>query len=179
MKKISLFSLLFLSLFFVQCSSDDSSSSSSGTLFVNDVLFKIGTNALPNTIYNLTMFYGDDDPEFFNTRTFNILDPDSSTETNYKNITIVVAYPGLTSINGTYSLLQEDNLDGIPFASVTFETASDSYGGDVDTSTGSLKVTDMGSNKFKLEFIDVTVENESGDVKTITGYCTPTFTSLN
>lgn len=177
-KKIRLLSLLFLSLISVQCSTSNDNASTTGTLFVNDVNFQIGTNVAPNAIYNATLFQNTTDPDFFNFRIFNITDSSVSSATNVKNITLVFAYPGLAYLNGTYSLSQEENVDGIPFVSCSYIEGSNEFGGSSDLSTGTVKVTDLGSNNFKLEFNNAVLQNDSGVTKTITGFCSPTFSNF-
>jgi len=181
MNKIyKLATILFLALSLVNCSNDDDAPS--GTLFVNNENFIIGTNVAPSALHNNTTFMpGGTDAEDYNTRGFFITNGDATTEANAKVVSVIIRYPtGQASINGTYGIVDINEANPGAFVACSFSDSTGEFGGDPDTTTGTITVTDNGNNNFKLVFNNIVLKDIEGGTatKTITGYCQTGFYSF-
>lgn len=178
MKKIISLALFFLFACLLGCSSDSSTEQSNGTLFVNNNPFAVGTNTPPGDIHNSTLFTQGDptDPFDQNVRTFTIVDT-----VTMETITLSILYPASTStINGTYIVNETNPGTNLSYGICTYDILGGTnghFGGQPAFASGSVTVTDFGSNNFKLVFSNVLLkENTTPAItKTITGYCETNF----
>lgn len=167
MKKLFL-ALTAVTLMFTSCSSDDSDSNVAGSnISISGVAFNASGAVAP--FFNAsTLFQADGDT---NTRLFQ-LTSFSSTANSTEQLAVTINYPASqTSINGTYPV-------------DSFEDVSADGGYTIGQETyffeeGTVTVTDLGNNKFKLQFNNVTaVEfDEVLPNKTITGAYEGVFSS--
>lgn len=176
MKKITLV-LSVLILIISSCSSDDNgSNSSNGSSFVSKILVDSKSfTPLENTDddNNIVTSYdaGINNGEA-NSRTFHLFKLTSNLATS-ESIQISVIYPvSQTNINGTYSLKISD-IDVNRMIQGSYTLGFNSYLFD----DGSLTVVDLGNNKFKLTFNNVSAIDRFDMItqKTITGYCEGEF----
>jgi len=176
MKKTYLLSLIaFMSFLFIQCSSDDSSRVQNGTLLVNGNTFALGTNA-PGDVRNSILSGG---VSGFYTTAFSIT-KNTTDPTDLDVITITIVNDQPNRVDGTYSFANENDQDALENYAVGgyFSAANNSdYGtGQV---TGTVKITKISGNTYKLEFNNVSMgRSGTSDAKTITGYCELEFQSL-
>lgn len=170
MKKIYRFlSILVLGFLFIQCSSE---TTSSDTLFVNDVAFPVGGNGGVGAFYNFTMFQATDE---YNIRTFTIVKANSTSQVNGDTITLSIFYPVGQSIDGTYNLNFESAALPSTYALCVFANSTETFGDGENEATGTVTITDNGTNNFKIVFNSAVLTNETVASKTITGYCETTF----
>jgi len=179
MKKIlSTFALFLIYISLTGCSSDSTTEQSSGTLFVNNNPFAVGTNTPPSDIHNTTMFTQGDPTNPFSqsVRTFTLVD-----SVTMETISLSILYPASTSsINGTYIVDETNPGTNLNYAICTYDILSGSgghFGGQPSFASGSVSVTDYGSNNFKLVFNNVLLKENTTPTltKTITGYCETSF----
>lgn len=167
MKKI-LFLLTFVSILLSSCSSNDSSSSiaTESKIKIDGVDFVPGTNVNPIN-YVITSFEANIVNGTANSRFFGFQN-DSDVISDLKSLQIEVVYPvAQTSINGTYSLTDLSNFTN--YAQGAYSIGLSQY----QFTSGSVIISDLGNNKYKVEFINnavLTNFDDSSDTKTITGY---------
>jgi hypothetical protein len=163
---------------FTACSSDSDGGSSTSTTFaeshimIDGVLFRPTANDPdPNTIdfieTKFTANYGgsDNDQRFFGLTHYDFGD------TPTEDILLGIMIPGGQTPNGTYNLVN-DNFPDANQADGSYIIDMDSY----RFISGSVTVTDLGSNKYKLVFNNAVVKDADGPTtKTITGYFEGTF----
>lgn len=181
MKKL-IVSLLIASLLFTNCSKDEPTTQTPVVVPIPSLPSNIlvgAANFAPSVpsdlIQSVTTVYEENTSAGVATRTFHLIKYNTvgSIEA-MESIQIAIVYPiTQTKIDGTYSLLKSEMTSTLS-ASVNYSKGSSGY----FSEDGQIKVTDLGSNKFKLEFIDVLTFDyltPSGQRK-ITGDFEGTFT---
>lgn len=166
MKKIAALTIFTLLFCLSGCTGDDGEST--GTVFVDGTAFKVGSNTTER-IYNMLIDV-DAHRMLFTIRekTPTGVDPDViELDINYEN-----------AIDGTYTLYPTDtDFNTLPpnFAMGDYNTPTQ-YFGNAEVS-GTITVTDLGNRKYKIEFGNAvfTADDDSGETRTITGSCKPTF----
>lgn len=171
MKKAIL--LYTMVLILVSCSKSDSTSVNNTTesnLKINGVSFFPGTNNNTSnyvvTSYEAGVLNGDANSRFFGFNT------DSQAVSELESLQIEVVYSSTqTNGDGTYSLTDLSNFSN--YAQGSFSKGLTQY----SFTSGSVIISDIGNNKFKVEFNNAVLVNfeDSTDVKTLTGYYKGTF----
>jgi hypothetical protein len=158
MKKLFI-SLIIISALFTNCSKDEPTTKTPivtplPTLPSNIVVggFAFAPSVPSDLIQSLTTVYEENTSAGIATRTFHLVKFNSvGSIEGMESIQIAIVYPiSQTKIDGTYSLLKSDITSTLS-ASVNYSKGSSGY----FSEDGQIKVTDLGSNKFKLEFMDV------------------------
>ena len=174
MKKLFL-GMAAVTMLFTSCSgSDDDGASASldshimidGTLFTPDA----NTGMMENV---MTSFQAGTNNGAANTRIFGLNNQGTSLSDS-KSIEVTVTYPASqASINGTYLL------DGGASGNVNNYAGGSIFdsGAFLSFESGTVTVTDLGNNKFKLEFNNAVAANFLDDTitSTVTGYFQGTF----
>jgi hypothetical protein len=171
MKKI-LILVSILSLFITSCSSDDSSSSNNAesNIMIDGVRFIPGTND-ENFDYVFTSFEAGVLNGQANSRIFGFSN-NTDIISDLESLQIDVVYPSTeTSVTGSYSSANLTIQD--MYAQLSYIKGFTQY----YFTSGLIVVTDLGNNKFKIEFDNVTLSNfdDANDTKTLSGYYKGTF----
>ena len=177
MKKLFL-SLLSVSFLFFACSKDDASPESNSTIntsFTSTIKVDgAGFTPSKDNINILTKYTPASAELSLQSRLFS-LTKESMSVMDFEIIQVTIFYPSdQTSITGTYEL--KDLGTGLSVSGKgSYSNGSKMY----IFSSGTVKITDLGKNKFKLEFVDAKAKNDFDSpkvYKTITGYFEGTFT---
>ncbi|MDI1255706.1 MAG: hypothetical protein PSV16_06360 [Flavobacterium sp.] len=173
MKKLFL-GMAALVLLFSSCSGSDDGGSASVTshIMINGTLFTpdANTGMLQNIV---TSFQAGSNSGAANTRVF-ALNNQGTSLSDSKSIEVIVTYPfSQASIDGTYLL------DGGLSGNVNNYAGGSIFdsGAFLSFASGTVTVTDLGNNKFKLEFNNAVAENflDETVTSTVTGYFQGTF----
>lgn len=167
-KLVYVFALVASVASFVSCSSD---SDGGNAINVDGQSLKINNNngAL---VYNTTSL---DAGTETSTRYFSMIVGNLTTTDFPDYVDVEVTYNNTAGINGTYTLTNSSTTAGT--ADVDYYNADNDF--ESNNGQGSVKVTDLGNNKFKLEFTNVTVTDNSDPAATLSvivkGSVTATF----
>ena len=178
MKK-NYFFILLISILSVSCSSSDDSSSdtnentSINTLKIDDVAFIPGNNTTNGnfviTSYITSANNGEAKARFF------ALSNDPKTMNEMEALEFSIIYPSSqATIDGTYNfVLDPSNVNPNNMAQGSYIGTGNAF----IISTGTIKVSDLGSNKFRLEFSTSSLNDFFGSstTKTLTGSYEGTF----
>jgi len=168
MKKI-IFAIAVVASMFTSCSSDDNDSNVEATnIMIDNVPFNQSGAVAPFFSAN-TMFDSDDDSKM---RSFQLASFGNGTSPA-EQITLFITYPASqASVNGTYPV---DSFDDAS-ADGGYMRGEDGY----FFEEGSVTVTDLGNNKYKLQFNNVIAVDEAETLpnKTFTGSYEGVFTSM-
>jgi hypothetical protein len=168
MKKL-FFAFTALTLLLTGCSSDDSDSNSEGTnILIDNVAFNASGAVYP--FFNANTVYQEDSQS--KVRLFQLASFSGNTNST-EQLSVSISYPvAQTSINGTYPVdsFEDTSADG------GYSIGDEAY----FFEGGTVTVTDLGNNKYKLQFNNV-IAVEFDEVlpnKTITGSYEGIFTSM-
>lgn len=168
-------------LLFTGCSGDDSSDpvtdpieevSFTSSILIQGQAFAPSENSMAPSV--MTHFQAGVENGMNNVRTFHLI----KTGTNINSteaIQLTILYPfGQNSVNGTYSFNFDDVEEN--FAQGMYVTGTSGY----VFNTGTITVTDMGENKFKLVLNNVVsaLMTDESNTKTVTGSFEGTFTDM-
>ena len=158
---------LMMSLAIIQCS-DDGNGGTNGTLFVNGEEFKLGTNGGEESTFN-SIIVLDGHP----VKTFNVAENIDSID-EFRTLLISVNNENNpASLSGTYTMDIMDIMEN-GNASVSIEFANGESVGDL-TATGTVTVQDMESDKYRITFNDVILDEGTENETTVTGYVEKNF----
>jgi hypothetical protein len=158
---IQLLLIVLTSLTLIQCSSDDNGSNE--MLLVNGTEFKLGNSAS----WNVIKFEND------GYISLNLLE---KTDSAQRSLGIAANYHDANSVNGTYALRSDMSTPGVAnIALYAVENETQLAGGAEVQPTGTIAVTDLGNNKYKIEFNNVVLDPGSASETTISGSLTKTF----
>lgn len=178
MRKIYAMMALFVGFAFAQCSSDDDSGASettpTGTLFVNGEVFPIGENAPGNSFNSMIRSSSGG----VNTMAFTILK--NANLTSPETIVFSIQDEGTAPANHIYPFVDDSGVLPDVFAVGHYTMPGGVMFGSPNIS-GSVKVTAVGNDVYRLEFDNVVMEDEDNpaSTKTITGYCEMKFMVVN
>lgn len=168
MKKL-FFAFTAMTLLLTSCSSDDNESTPEATnIMIDNVPFN-QSGAVAPFFSAYTMYQADSESKV---RTFQLASS-GSTIASTEQITLSVTYPvSQTSINGTYPV---DSFEVVS-ADGGYMKGEDGY----FFEEGTVTVTDLGSNKYKLKFNNVIAVDESETLpnKTFTGSYEGIFSTM-
>lgn len=183
MKKLIL-SLLTASLLFINCSKKDEAvpetpatntvNTFTSSIKINDIGFEpsVSTELIPTITYINQINNNGTTTKGFILSKYNSISEFSGVET----LQLTVVYPSnQAKIDGTYSLSNDYSQINLT------KNATLGYTKDMSvyfSNTGSIKVTDLGGGKFKLEFININIKSSQNDKKIVTGNFEGTFKLL-
>ncbi|MFC6095962.1 hypothetical protein ACFPVY_04840 [Flavobacterium qiangtangense] len=168
MKKL-FYAVAVMAFMFTGCSSDDDSSNAEATnIMIDNVPFN-QSGAVAPFFSASTMFDSDDESKM---RSFQLASFGNGTSAA-EQIALYITYPASqASINGTYPVdsFDDANADG------GYMKGEDGY----FFEEGTVTVTDLGNNKYKLQFNNVIAVDEAETLpnKTFTGSYEGVFTSM-
>lgn len=183
MKKLFLVAIAATALLFTGCSGDDSSEPVTEnpideTSFTSSILIQgqgfspSESSAMTPTV--MTHFQAGAENGMSNVRTFHLMKIGTNVN-SMEAIQLTILYPlEQSSVNGTYSFNFDDVEEN--FAQGMYMKGTSGY----VFNTGTIAVTDMGNNKFKLVLSNVVcaLMADETNTKTITGSFEGTFTNM-
>ncbi|WP_395043310.1 hypothetical protein [Flavobacterium sp.] len=166
-------SLFLVSILFINCSSDKKEDTNPTNTFSSNIninFVNFNPSISSSSLYTLleTGINGGQ----ANKRTFYLRKNAASTNDFNATMELKITYPiGQTIIDGTYEI-SNSNLPVNAIATGQYQNDSSQY----IFSSGSIYVTDLGLNKFRVEFINAKIAPFGSAVETpVTGFCQGTF----